>query len=434
MSSQLGEVARNSERGVLSWYTGSPPAVRRAFWGCKIGYICDSMDVQMLSLVVPTLITIWGISLRDTGLIGTTTLLASTVGGWGAGILADRIGRVRTLQLTILCFALFTGLCGLAQGPTQLLVARGLMGLGFGGEWVAGSILMAELVSSGDRGKAVGLVQAGWALGWGVAVGFYTLLFSILAPEIAWRTLFLIGVLPALLILFLRRHVEDSSVYVRAHAARAEGSRPGLLAIFSRQYRSITARATLIATGTQGGYYAIATWLPTYLKTERHLSVISTGAYLAVVIAGSYVGYVCSAFLCDRIGRKANFIGFAVASMIIVVVYTSLDLSNATMLWLGFPLGFAASGVFSGMGAFLSELYPTSVRGSGQGFCYNAGRAIGALFPFLIGALASQDHLGASIGLFAAVAYGLLVVVLLTFPETAGRDLSHAPTQESATK
>jgi MFS family permease len=432
MSNQLGEIARSSERGALSWYTESSSAVRRAFWGCKIGYICDSMDVQMLSLVVPTLITLWGISLRDAGVIGTTTLLASTVGGWGAGLLADRIGRVRTLQLTILCFALFTGLCGLAQNPTQLLVARGLMGLGFGGEWVAGSILMAELVSSGDRGKAVGLVQAGWALGWGLAVALYTLLFSILAPELAWRTLFLIGVLPALLILFLRRHVEDSNIYVRAHTASAEEMRPGVLAIFSKRYRSITARATLIATGTQGGYYAIATWLPTYLKTERHLSVISTGGYLAVVIAGSYVGYVCSAFLCDRIGRKANFIAFAVASFVIVVAYTSLDLSNAAMLWLGFPLGFAASGVFSGMGAFLAELYPTSVRGSGQGFCYNAGRAFGALFPFLIGALADPNHLGASIGLFAAVAYGLLVATLLTFPETAGRNLDHASSKGPA--
>jgi MFS family permease len=154
--------------------------------------------------------------------------------------------------------------------------------------------------------------------------------------------------------------------------------------------------------------------------------VMGTGGYLAMIIAGSYVGYLCSAWLTDRIGRKPNFILFALGSMAIAFAYTALPLTNASMLWLGFPLGFFASGIFSGMGAFLTELFPTRVRGSGQGFCYNVGRAIGALFPVLIGALSSRFGLGTSIGLFAVAAYGVLIIAALTLPETRGRELESA--------
>jgi MFS family permease len=302
----------------LSWYAEAGPRARRAFWSCKVGYMLDGMDTQMLSFVIPTLVATWGISLADAGFIGTMTLLSSALGGWIAGILSDRIGRVRTLQLTVLWFAVFTGLCGLAQNYGQLLAARALMGFGFGGEWTAGAVLIGEVIRARDRGKAVGLVQSGWALGWGMAALLYAVLFSAMAPELAWRALFLIGLVPALLVLVIRRYVKEPEVFEQAKAERLHtGDTPRFTEIFSPKLLSTTLRAALLTTGAQGGYYAITTWLPTFLKTERHLSVMGTGGYLAMIIAGSYVGYLCSAWLTDRLGRKPNFILFAAGSMAI---------------------------------------------------------------------------------------------------------------------
>ncbi|WP_069863834.1 MFS transporter [Pseudomonas citronellolis] len=411
-----------SSGSYFGWYRDLDKQERRTFWSCKIGYGLDGMDTQMLSFVIPTLIALWGIGTGEAGLIHTLTLLASAAGGWVAGILSDRIGRVLTLQLTVLWFAFFTFLCGLAQNYEQLLIARTLMGFGFGGEWTAGAVLIGEVIRARDRGKAVGLVQSGWALGWGVTALLYALLFSVLPPEYAWRALFLLGLLPALFVLFVRRLVKEPEVYQRAKALES-GEKIGFHEIFAPGMLSITLRASLLTTGALGGYYAITSWLPTYLKTERHLSVLGTGGYLAMVILGSYVGYVISAFLTDLLGRKKNFILFAVGSFIVVLLYTQLPIPNAAMLWLGFPLGFFASGIFSGMGAFLTELFPTRIRGSGQGFCYNAGRAIAALFPMLIGMISQHVPLGLGIGGFAAVSYGVVILAALSLPETRGKQL-----------
>ncbi|MCA8277571.1 MFS transporter [Burkholderia sp. AU30280] len=427
LAAPAAEPASPERSGLFSWYGDAQPRERRAFWSCKVGYMLDGMDTQMLSFVIPTLVATWGISFADAGFIGTVTLLASALGGWIAGILSDRIGRVRTLQLTVLWFAVFTALCGLAQNYHQLLAARALMGFGFGGEWTAGAVLIGEVIRARDRGKAVGLVQSGWAIGWGLCALLYALLFSVLPAEQAWRALFLVGLAPALLVVAIRRYVKEPDVYEKEKAAQAQvADAPRLTEIFAPKLITTTLRAALLTTGAQGGYYAITTWLPTFLKTERHLTVMGTGGYLAMIILGSWVGYLTSAYLTDRLGRKPNFILFAVGSMAIAFAYTSLNLTNASMLWLGFPLGFFASGIFSGMGAFLTELFPTRVRGSGQGFCYNVGRAIGALFPFLIGALSKQYGLGMSIGIFAVAAYGVVIVAALTLPETRGRELDAA--------
>jgi sugar phosphate permease len=179
----------------------------------------------------------------------------------------------------------------------------------------------------------------------------------------------------------------------------------------------------LLSVGAQGGYYAITTWLPTYLKTARGLSVLDTGGYLFVVIAGSFVGYLVSAWLSDRVGRKATLALFAVCSLLAIVGYTYLSISNSVMLVLGFPLGFFASGVFSPIGAFFTELFPSRVRGSGQGFSYNVGRGVGALFPTLVGFLSAGMELGRAISMFAVAAYLTMVLAILLLPETRGREL-----------
>ncbi len=409
--------------GPFAWYRDIDQQQRRTFWSCKIGYGLDGMDTQMLSFVIPTLIMLWGISTAEAGLIHTSTLIASAVGGWVAGILSDLIGRVRTLQLTVLWFAFFTFLCGFAQNYEQLLIARTLMGFGFGGEWTAGAVLIGEVIRAQDRGKAVGMVQSGWAIGWGLTAILYALLFSWLPPEQAWRALFLLGLVPAIFVIFVRRLVKDPEVYRQAKAGESAGAPSHFYEIFAPGMLWTTVRASLLTTGALGGYYAITSWLPTFLKNERGLSVLGTGGYLAMVIIGSYIGYVVSAYLSDLLGRKKNFILFAVGSFIIVLLYTQMPVSDGVMLWLGFPLGFFASGIFSGMGAFLTELFPTRVRGSGQGFCYNIGKVIAALFPLLIGLLGEKIPLGLGIGVFSAVSYGVVIVAALSLPETRGKQL-----------
>jgi MFS family permease len=351
------------------------------------------------------------------------TLLTSAVGGWAAGILSDRIGRVRTLQITIVWFATFTLACAFTQNFTQLLWARGLMGLGFGGEWTAGAVLIAEIIRPRDRGKAGGMVQAGWAIGWGLATLLYVGVFSVVPAQYAWRVLFAIGFVPAPFVIWIRRFVAEPEVQRQQRAGFATQPGATLLDIFRGDLLWTTVRAAVLATGAQGGYYAITTWLPTFLKTERHLTVIGTGSYLGVVIAGSYLGYLTAAYCSDRFGRRATFIAFAVASCATVLIYTQLPIDNRLLLLLGLPLGFSTSGIFSGMGPFLSELFPTRIRGSGQGFCYNFGRAVGATFPFLIGHVSQAMPLGQAIGTGATAAYGIVILAALSLPETNGHEL-----------
>ncbi|WP_261206714.1 MFS transporter [Variovorax sp. CY25R-8] len=414
------------DAGDANWLRTLNPNEKRTLAASFSGYAVDAFDYYTLPLVTPILLSLWGMSKTEVGLIGTATLVASALGGWAAGILADRYGRVRILQLTILVFAIFTFACGLAQTPGQLLVARTLQGLGFGGEWAVGSVLIAEMIRPAYRGKAVGLVQSSWAVGWGAAVLVSMALFSFLPPEVSWRVMFLLGLLPALLIVFIRRSISDPEIYVQTRAAVARGERSGnFLAIFKPGVLGTTVLASLLFTGMQGGYYAIGVWLPTFLKNERHLTVLSSGGYQFMFIVGAFVGYLCGAYLSDRLGRRRAFILFAIGAGLLVYAYTLLPITDGLMLLLGFPLGFFMSGIFSGAGAFLAELFPNELRGSGQGFCYNFGRGIGATFPALVGVLSDRMHLplGTAIGICAAVAYAIVVVVALCLPETRGRDL-----------
>jgi MFS family permease len=408
-----------SEHHPVAWYTDMSSPERNAFWACTGGWMLDAMDVQMFSFAIPAIIAAFAITNADAGVIGTATLLSSALGGWFAGALSDRLGRVRTLQITIAWFALFTFLCGFAQTYTELFTLRALMGLGFGGEWAAAAVLMGEVVRAEHRGKAVGCMQSGWAIGWGFAALLATLFFSLLPPDMAWRALFWSGLTPALLVLFVRRFVQEPPVSAQTRRnLEAAGKKPSFLEIFSPSMRRTTILTCLLSTGAQGGYYAITTWLPTFLRTERKLTIMGTGGYLAVVILGSLIGYWVSAWLSDRIGRRSNFILFAVCSMVTVIGYTQIAVNDSAMLLLGFPLGFFASGIFSGMGPFLTELYPTRIRGSGQGFAYNFGRGVAAMNPLLVGMLSSTVPLGQSIGVFAFVAYGLVVIAALLLPET----------------
>jgi len=419
------EVAEIQDSSLLAFYRDMNVQERRTFWACAAGWALDGMDFMIYPLVIGTIIALSKVDAGTAGLAGTVTLLSSAVGGWLGGYLSDRIGRVRTLQFTILWFSFFSLVCAVVQNFDQLLIARALLGLGFGGEWAAGAVLMGEAIRPQYRGRAVGSVQSGWAIGWGFAVLAQAVLFSALPAETAWRWMFVIGALPALLVFYLRRYVTEPEISAATLAQqRASGSGPAALwEIFHGSILKTTILASLVGTGMQGGYYAITFWVPRFLTTERKLSVVGSTGYLATLIIGSFIGYLVGAWLADRIGRRNLFLIFSLGAIAVVLLYTQLPLSNEVLWVLGFPLGFFASGYFSGMGAFLTELYPTRLRGSGQGFCYNFGRGVGALFPYLVGALSTTTSLANAIAIFAVAAYGVFFLAAYALPETRGRVL-----------
>jgi MFS family permease len=409
----------------IGWLPALTLTERHVFNACFGGWALDAMNVQIYSFVIPALVAVWGLTLGQAGVLGTAALLVSAAGGWFAGWFADRFGRVLTLQIAILWFAVFTFLSGLAQNYAQLFAARALLGFGFGGEWAAGAVLLGEVIRAEHRGKALGLMQAGWAVGWGAAALLYALFFSILPAATAWRALFMAGLAPALFVFYVRRYVEEPAVYLESKTRlAASGERASLLEIFRPPLLKVTFLGGLMGTGAQGGYFAVTTWLPTFLRTERKLSVLDSTGYLAVLIAGAFCGYLAGGVLADRIGRRMTFLVFAVCAATVAVTYTTVAFGNAAMLVLGFPLGFFASGVFSAMGAFFTESFPTRVRGVGQGFTYNVGRAAGALFPALVGILSAQMTLGRAIGLFAGIAYATMAVAAFLLPETKGKVLT----------
>ncbi|WP_248323462.1 MFS transporter [Caballeronia sp. Sq4a] len=425
---------------MFNWFKEISGNERRTFWACFGGWALDSLDVQMFSLVIPAIIAEWSISRTQAGLVSGVTLVASALGGWIAGMLSDRFGRVRTLQWTVAFFSVFTFLCAFAQNYPQFLVLKTLQGFGFGGEWAAGAVLMAETIRNEHRGKAMGSVQSAWSVGWGAAVLLYALMFSLVPAATAWRVMFAIGIVPALLILYVRRGVQEPGTSSRsshatrdARARRTETQPTPVAGIFSAGMLRMTLIGALLGVGAHGGYYALMTWLPTFLKSERHLSVLGTGGYLAVVIVAFFCGCLVSAQLLDRIGRRRTILTFAICCVITVVAYLFLPLGNTAMLFFGFPLGFFAAGIPASMGALFNELYPRGVRGTGVGFCYNFGRVVSAGFPVLVGHMSANMSLGTAIGIDAGLAYAIVVLSVLMLPETRGRVLGEvAPTAEDA--
>ncbi|HZX39080.1 MAG TPA: MFS transporter [Streptomyces sp.] len=409
------------DTSAFAWLKALGPRGRRAFGGAFGGYALDSYDYFTLPLSMVAIAAYFSLDNGQTGLLTTVTLVVSAVGGAGAGILADRIGRVKALMITVITYAVFTVLCGFAPNYETLLVFRALQGLGFGGEWAVGAILVAEYASAKHRGRTLGAVQSAWAAGWALAVIVYTLVFQFLDADTAWRVMFWTGALPALLVIYIRRNVSDAPEAAARRTASTE--RGSFSAIFKKDLLRTTFFATLLSTGVQGGYYTLATWVPTYLKTERGLTVVGTGGYLTFLISGAFIGYLTGGYLSDRIGRKKNIVLFAVLSAIGILAYTNIPSgANGLLLVLGFPLGFCMSAIFSGFGSFLSELYPTAVRGTGQGFTYNCGRGVGAFLPTLVGFLSDSWGVGGALVL-GAVGYGLAVIALLGLPETRGKEL-----------
>lgn len=416
--STTAATSTRSQDGLFTFYREMNSKGRRTFWACTGGFAMDAMDFMIFPLIIGTLIATWNIDAKTAGGIATITLWCSAIGGWLAGYLADRIGRVLTMQITILMFSVGSLLSAFAQDPLQLTLCRGLLGIGFGGEAAVAAVALSEVVGARFRGRAMGFYAASYAVGWAAAVLLQAIIFMVLPPETAWRALLAVGAIPALLIFFIRRSVEESALST-AQLNSKDADKPSILGIFTPENLGATIIGSLLTIGAQGGFYSLMVWMPQFLRAERKISIIGSTPYLMTLIFGAFVGYIAGGWLADKFGRRFVFIASAVCASGLAYVYTHSPLiSNDLMIALGFPLGFFAVAYYSAVLPTINELFPTSVRGSGVGFTYNAGRAIGGLFPFLIGAVSALMPLSDAISLFAISSYGVMVLTAIFMRET----------------
>lgn len=400
-----------------------------ALWAAMLGYMLDAMDVLLYVFAIQTLKTEFGFSNAMAGLVSSATLIFSAVGGIGAGIVADRIGRRRTLIYTILAYSVGSALSATATGLATLLLWRSIVGLGLGGQWSAGATLVAESWPPEHRGKAIAFMQSGWALGYMLAAAITALIL----PRFGWRVLFLIGLLPALLTVLVRRKVKEPEMWdPHKVAPPTDLFRPPLL--------RVTILATTLATSVLFAYWGLFTWLPGFLSAPvsqggAGFSIFRTSAWIFTMQIGTFVGYIAFGFLADRFGRRPAFAAYCIIAAVVTPIYGMAprwggSSAETWLLILGPVVGAFGTGYFSMFGAMLAELYPTSIRGAGQGFTYNFGRGLSALAPYVIGFVGDRRGLGSALGINSAffLAGSLLV---FTLPETRNKVLDDRPRQVS---
>ncbi|MFK4445966.1 MFS family permease [Caballeronia udeis] len=415
---------------VFDWYRAAAPAERRTFWGCFSGWTLDSFDNQVLAFLLPTLMAAWHFSRTEAGLIATSSLLAAAIGGWVSGILSDRHGRVRVLTGSIIWFTAFSIFAGLANSYHQLLVVRALQGLGFGAEWAVGAALMAEVINPAHRGKALGLVQSGFSVGWALAAVITGVLVAYLPSSIAWRSAFWVGVIPALVVLLIRRYIPEPELFREMKKATGGATVATWRSSLRKDVRRSSLLAALLVTGLQGSSYAIMIWLPTMLVQVRHLPASSVAVMAAMMSVGSFIGQVSFAYLNDSLGRRITAIAFCLCSVFLTGLYLLIPMDAWLLAILGLPVGISINGSFAGIGPMLSELFPTQIRTTCMGFSYNVGKSLGALSVALVGAVAEHIGLLGSIALFCFVGYFCALLALAFLPETGGRDLASIPSSE----
>ena len=408
----------------LGWYSDLLASERRTFWACFAGLGLDSMDTTIFSLVLPTLIALLGISHPEAGILGSAYLVGSAVGGWGGGIIADRIGRVRTLQAMILLVAIFTCLSAFSSNFWQLLIARFLQGAGFGGESAIGGVLISEVIRSHLRGRVAATVQSGYAVGYAISVLAFPIVYALAPQDLAWRIFLVLGLLPTLLVFIIRRLVGEPEIFVETRKAmKQQDTAPSIAAIFAPQYLRTTITCLMLSTGVLGGAYVMITWLPTYLQSALGMPVTKTAGFLFVNILGSLAGPVAYGILSDRFGRRRAFVAFLICQAINAAIYMFFPISPSMILILGFFIGAFQGGLASGLVPSFSELYPTELRANGSSFCASVGRGVAAIVPGMVGILSVQMTLPVAMGACAIASYVVGIIAALLLRDRTGIDL-----------
>ena len=412
--------ARGDRGSVLGWWRQADPGAQRALVAGGLGWMLDAFDVMLFALVLPAVSADLGLTKAQAGLLGSAMLVAAAAGGIGVGWIADRFGRTRAMMLSVALYSIFTAACGFATSFASFLVCRTLLGLGMGGEWTSGAALVSEWWPTEHRGKALGLMQSGWAIGYALAA----LVSAIVLPRFGWRAVFFIGILPAFLTLWIQRRVSEPRIWIGA--ARASQSTPRVPSLFAGGMARVTIVLTLMNTCTLFAWWGFNLWLPSYLKAPPAQGGIGLGATAASVFVfvmqiGMWFGYVTFGFVSDRFGRRRSYVAYLIAAAALLAIYVTVRIP-AVLLLLGPLVAFAGTGYFSGFGAVTAEIYPTSIRATAQGITYNVGRLASAVAPYLVGSLAEQRGFGSAL-LVCSAAFLLAAVAWVWIPETKGRAL-----------
>ena len=412
------------------WYRTITPAQWKALLAAQLGWMLDAMDFMLYAMAIGQLRAYFAFDDRVAGFLGTITLVMSGVGGVLFGYVADRFGRTRALMGTITLFSLSSLGAATSQTVIQLLMWRAILGIGMGGEWASGAVLVSETWPAAHRNKAISIMQSGWALGYIVAALMAALILGM--PSLgddAWRVLFLVGVLPAFFTLWIRRHVTESGMWTARRSASADTAPNPFAVIFGVGMIGRTLRIILLGASTQFAYWGVFFWLPAFLARPVEqggagMNVVGSFGWILAVQAGAYLGYLSFGFIADRLGRRNAFILFMVAAATLVPVYGQMARSPMALLLLGPVVGYFGSGHFSMFGGFVAELFPAAVRATGQGTSYNIGRMAGAVAPYTIGVLATLPGIGIGLALSLTSAFFLLAAALtFTLPDRSGQAL-----------
>lgn len=433
-----------SGAGLFDWVHEINSDQWKAFYAALLGWTLDAMDLLLFAFAVGSIGKVFNLSEAWVGALFSVTLFSSAFGGAVFGIISDYIGRVRALTYSILLYSLFTGISAFAPTVTFLLVCRLFLGIGMGGEWASGEVLVAEKWPKEHRGKVIGMVQSGWGIGYILAAILATLIipnlqhgvtytipivgYQIDGLDLGWRILFLVGVLPAFLVFYIRRHLEEPEVWKETKTKRDAGSLSGkgqgftLSQIFAPDLLRYTITATLLTSLCMIAYWGLYFWLPQFLASDKGVGLDTKGfIWIIPINIGAFIGCNTFGFISDKIGRRPVFVAYLLI-MAVLVWFFGHATTLKDVLILGPFIGFFGTGFYSGFGAIFSEIFPTRARGTAQGFCYNVGRGVSAVAPPMIGYIVSLH--GFAIGLATVSVFAIAAaVVVMTLPETKGKAL-----------
>ena len=410
------------------WKEASPEA-RKALVAASLGWLLDAFDVMLYALILTAVIQDLGLSRETGGLMASLTLAASAVGGLLFGVIADKLGRTRALNLSILLYSVFTFACGFAQNVWQFATFRVLLGLGMGGEWASGATLVSETWPEKHRGKALGIMQSCWAIGYGLAA----IVVAIVLPRFGWRAVFFVGIIPALFTLWIRRSVKEPEMWLAVSRQRSTSRQDASprQGVPSSHGSAIPWRLGFFLAAMNGAtmfaWWGLNLWVPSYLSLPATqggvgLSTETMAMFVVAMQVGMWLGYVTFGFVSDALGRRPTYIGYLVIAALLVWMYGMVR-EPMMLLVLGPFVAFFGTGYFSGFGAVASEIFPTSIRATALGVTYNSGRLLSAVAPFIVGSMAQRRGFGPA---FTLTAFAFLVAALfwIGIPETRGRKMT----------